>query len=66
MVISMNSKDLPINFVMALAQNETALKEFQNMSETQKTAVVDKTRKINTKLEMKSFVDCHFDNIGSI
>lgn len=63
MVIIMNSKDLPINFVMALAQNETALREFQNLSEVQKTAVVDKTRNIGSKLEMKSFVE-HLSDIN--
>ncbi|MCH5314502.1 MAG: hypothetical protein J1E81_01210 [Eubacterium sp.] len=53
----MNPKDLPINFVMALAQNETALKEFQNLSDEQKSAVADRTRQISSKREMKSFVD---------
>ena len=42
---------------MALAQNETALKEFQNLSDEQKSAVADRTRQIGSKREMKSFVD---------
>lgn len=53
----MNPKDLPINFVMALAQNDTALKEFQGLTEAQKSAVADKSRAIKSKREMKSFVD---------
>lgn len=49
--------DLPLSFVMALSQNEPALKRFEGMNEAQKKAVINKTRKINSKHEMRSFVD---------
>lgn len=53
----MNNKDLPIGFVMALAQNENALKSFEGMSDEQKQALVNKSRKINSKKEMHCFVE---------
>ena len=53
----MNKTDLPIGFGIALAQNETAMKQFESLSSTQKEAVINKTRKINTKNEMQLFVN---------
>lgn len=41
----MNKTDLPIGFGIALAQNETAMKQFESLSSTQKEAVINKTRK---------------------
>lgn len=54
----MDKTDLPIGFGMALAQNETAMKQFEALSENQKQTVINKTRKINSKHEMQSFVNC--------
>ena len=53
----MNKTDLPIGFGIALAQNETAMKQFESLSSTQKEAVINKTRKINSKNEMQCFVN---------
>ncbi len=53
----MNKTDLPIGFGIALAQNETAMKQFESLSSTQKKAVINKTRKINSKNEMQLFVN---------
>lgn len=53
----MNKTDLPIGFGIALAQNETAMKQFESLSSTQKEAVINKTRKINSKNEMQLFVN---------
>ena len=53
----MNKTDLPIGFGIALAQNETAIKQFESLSSTQKEAVINKTRKINSKNEMQLFVN---------
>ena len=53
----MNKTDLPIGFGIALAQNETAMKQFESLSSTQKEAVINKTRKINSINEMQLFVN---------
>lgn len=53
----MNKNDLPLGFGMALAQNETAMQQFEALTGKQKEAVINKTKKINSKKEMKSFVN---------
>ena len=53
----MNYGDLPINFCLALSQNEAAIKQFEKLNDSQKQSVINKTRKINTKQEMRCFVD---------
>ena len=55
----MNNTELPLSFVMALAQNQSAMKQFEGFTEQQKQSVVDKARKINSKQDMRSFVN-HF------
>lgn len=45
----MNKNDLPLGFGMALAQNETAMQQFEALTGKQKEAVVNKTKKINSK-----------------
>lgn len=52
----MNKNELPLGFGMALAENENAMKQFESLNEAQKQAVLNKTRKINSKQEMQSFV----------
>lgn len=56
--------NLPINLSKALAKNETAMKQFEMLSENQKQAVINKTRKINSNYEMDCFID-YFSN-GSL
>lgn len=53
----MNYSDLPVGFGMALMQNEVAMKQFEKLDELQKQAVINKTRKINSKNDMKCFVN---------
>lgn len=60
----MEKKDLPINLSMALARNETAMRQFDALSDNQKQVVINKTRKINSNYEMDCFVD-YFSN-GSL
>ena len=60
----MSEFDLPLNFGKALAKNENAMKQFEMLSENQKQAVINKTRKINSSYEMDCFVD-YFSN-GSL
>lgn len=60
----MNERNLPINFSKALAKNETAMKQFDRLSDSQKQTIINKTRKINTNYEMDCFID-YFSN-GSL
>ena len=60
----MIERNIPINFSNALAKNEAAQKQFEMLSENQKQAVINKTRKINSNYEMDCFVD-YFSN-GSL
>lgn len=60
----MVNHDLPLSFSRALAKNENAMKQFEMLSDNQKQAVLNKTRKINSGYEMDCFVD-YFSN-GSL
>ncbi|MCM1286228.1 MAG: hypothetical protein NC213_07720 [Acetobacter sp.] len=53
----MNGKELPLSFVMNLAQNETALKRFEAMSKEEKEAIIKKTHEINSREEMRNLVN---------
>lgn len=54
----MDKRDLPLGFGMALAENEAAMQKFESLTEVQKVAVINKTRKINSRQDMESFVSC--------
>lgn len=56
-VFFMNTRDLPLGFGMALAQNEPAMKKFESLSESEKMAFVEKTHSVNSKSEMQALVD---------
>lgn len=51
------TEELPLGFLMALAQNEPALKRFEAMSESDKKAFVDKARSAESKSAMRSLVN---------
>ena len=53
----MDKNELPFSFSKALAKNENAMKQFEMLSENQKLAILNKTRKINSNYEMDCFVD---------
>ncbi len=53
----MNSKDLPLGFGMALAQNESAMKRFEGMSEAEKQGIIQKAKAVSSKREMRAIVD---------
>lgn len=53
----MNRSDLPAGFVLALAQNESAIKQFESLSDEKKNALIDKTHQVKSKKEMRSLVD---------
>lgn len=51
-----NNMDLPMGFGMALAQNQNAMTNFSAMSSEQKQSVINSTKQIKSKKEMKGFV----------
>lgn len=58
----MNSRDLPLGFGMALAQNESAMKRFESMSESEQQSIVQRAKGVSSKREMRAIVD----NIGAV
>lgn len=53
----MNNSELPLSFVMNLAQNETALKNFEAMSAQEKADIINRTHQVQSRAEMKSLVN---------
>ena len=53
----MQEFELPLGFGMALAQNEQAMKNFENLSADEKQAIIDKTHEVKSKKEMNSLVN---------
>lgn len=49
--------EIPLGLGMALAQNVPAFEEFANLTEDQKRAVIEGSRKVGSKSEMKSYVN---------
>ena len=52
----MKGKELPLGFGMALAQNEAAMKQFESLSDSEKQAVLQQARGVNSKREMQQLV----------
>lgn len=52
----MEGKELPLGFGMALAQNEAAMKQFESLSDSEKQAVLQQARGVNSKREMQQLV----------
>lgn len=48
--------NMPMSFTMALAQQPKAAQSFRNMTEEQKTEVVDRANTIRDKKDMWSYV----------
>lgn len=48
--------ELPIGFGMALAQNESAMKKFESMTESEKQAILQRTHRVHSKQEMQQLV----------
>lgn len=62
----MNKIDLPLGFGMALSQNESAMKQFEALSETQKAAIISKTHNVNSKQEMQNLVNSLLNGSNNI
>ena len=53
----MERTTLPVGFGMALAQNATAMRAFASMSEAEQQAVLERTKQVRSKNEMRQLVD---------
>ena len=49
--------NMPIGFGLSLAANARSMVAFSNMSDAEKTAVVEKSRQMQSKAEMEHFVN---------
>ena len=52
----MKRKELPIGFGMELAENETAMMKFEALSNAQKEAIVQQSRNVHSREEMRRLV----------
>ncbi len=52
----MLQKEMPLGFVMSLAQNSEALECFNALSDEEKQSIINKTSTIRSKSEMRKFV----------
>ena len=53
----LDGPDIPLGFGMALAQNPDAMDVFSGLTEPQRKQVLDKSRRVRSKEEMRSYVD---------
>ena len=52
----MGDGTLPLGFGMALAQNETALRKYEALTEAEKKTLMNKIRGVQSKSEMRRLV----------
>jgi uncharacterized protein YdeI (YjbR/CyaY-like superfamily) len=52
-----NKPDLPLGLGMALANNSAAMTKFANLSDDRKREIIEQTHSLNSKQEMKEFVN---------
>ena len=64
MNIEGTDRGVPLGLGMALAQNSEALSRFAGLSGEQRQQIIEKTHGINSKKEMRSFVDNLSKNWG--
>ena len=53
----MSNIELPLGFGMALAQNESAMKKFESMTDAEKQSVLQQTHSVKSKREMQQLVN---------
>lgn len=53
----MEYEEMPLGFSFSLATNERAMKNFANMTDSEKNQVVEAARGVESKDDMQSFVD---------
>ena len=54
---NLTNGEVPLGFGMALAQNMDSMKYFSSLNPEGQRALINKTRGIKSKKEMKAFVD---------
>ena len=54
---NLNKLDLPLGLGMALANNSTAMTKFANLSDDRKREIIEQIHSLNSKQEMKEFVN---------
>lgn len=52
----LNNDEIPLGLGMALAQNMDAMRVFSTMNESSRQHVIDRSRQVNSKQEMKNLV----------
>lgn len=52
----MASLELPLGFGMALAQDEAAMRKFESLSESEKSALLQRTHDVRSRSEMQQLV----------
>ncbi len=52
-----NGPGVPLGFGMALAQNPDAMDVFSGLTPAQREQVLEKSRRVRSKAEMRSYVD---------
>ncbi len=62
----MSETELPLSFVMNLAQNEAALKKFESMSKSEKANLINKTHSVHSRDEMRNLVNSLSDGTLNI
>lgn len=53
----MEKQELPLGFGFALAQNPDAMKRFANLTQAQKSQILQKAHHASSKAEMQSLVN---------
>lgn len=49
--------DMPIGFGLSLAANEKSMEAFAKMSDAEKESTVEKSRQMQTRVDMENFVN---------
>ncbi len=55
-----DNHDLPIGFTMELAQHSDILNRFSQLTETERTAIVEGARNVSSRNEMRNYVENMF------
>ncbi len=56
----MNNQEMPIGFVMELAEHTNELHRFSLLSEQEQHRIVEQARHVNSREEMRSYVESLF------
>ena len=54
------NEELPIGFTMELAQHSDVLNQFSKLSETEQKSIINKARDVQSRDEMRQFVESIF------